>query len=595
MALTNQSKKHLNFLLDSLQEQQDNLQTLVINYVKQITKQTREWLGQQSDSLQLTEIMATVSSANSALLQTIEIISRSGQHLYINQTEEVSTKTAETVSEQQESTMTQPVSEDSLSFIKSRLDSVEKSIFELKETTLAIQSEQLDIHEWKTNIGRKVTKLSKRQKQDQNNIEKTMEMQEDVQALNDNITEFKSRMKYLTLSVSKNDENVKKEIKSLSEKTESYIKVTDKTAGFVAKLLEKDTTDVITEKLDKLNLQYGVMCNIVQQRLTPIEKMVKCYQLGPTIRGENSRKLQDLKTEFSHMSEELQSLSLHITKTEPKKSEPTTSSAKHKKRKSATKADDIEDPFMDDEGFAKTFQEEEIGLRSRRAGKEMEKDPDEKKKPSLYFRPCHLSDQLAAVVGKNEMPRLEVVKTLWSIVKERNLQDPNDKKYMLCDEQMEHLFGSKRIKLFAMMDYLQEHITDIPYTHHPKDPPGFSASLYLGDQPTQSPVIANFTWVSHTCPYFNPLTGIFTAPVPGLYFTSLAVRLEEASKIWVKLVRQQGITRKELISVFCESQGTTGSNTCLIHMNVGDLLFLRLVSKEEKIPGTLYFIAFRIG
>ncbi|XP_059176312.1 uncharacterized protein LOC131955988 [Physella acuta] len=162
-----------------------------------------------------------------------------------------------------------------------------------------------------------------------------------------------------------------------------------------------------------------------------------------------------------------------VPKKKAKKSAPTTSSAKQKKRKSATKADDSEVPVMssikqmDDEDLAKKLQEEETGLRRRRAAapkprKEREKDPDKKKKPSLYSRPCHLSDQLAAVVGKNEMPRPDVLKTLWSIVKERNLQDPNDKKYMLCDEQMEHLFGSKRIKLFAMMKYLKEHITDIP-------------------------------------------------------------------------------------------------------------------------------------
>ncbi|KAH9489689.1 hypothetical protein Btru_037449 [Bulinus truncatus] len=148
----------------------------------------------------------------------------------------------------------------------------------------------------------------------------------------------------------------------------------------------------------------------------------------------------------------------------PKKKAKKEPAAKPKKRKSATKADDSEDPVMseikelDDEDLAKKLQEEETGLRRRRAAaprpkKEKERDPDKKKKPSAYSRPCHLSDQLAAVVGTNEMPRAEVVKTLWSIVKERNLQDPKNKQFMLCDEQMETLFGSKRIKLFGMMNF----------------------------------------------------------------------------------------------------------------------------------------------
>ncbi|KAK7009038.1 upstream activation factor subunit spp27 [Biomphalaria glabrata] len=157
------------------------------------------------------------------------------------------------------------------------------------------------------------------------------------------------------------------------------------------------------------------------------------------------------------------------------KKAPSSSASKPKKRKSATKADDSEDPVMSeikelrDEDLAKKLQEEETGLRRRRAAapkpkpkKEKEKDPDKKKKTSLYSRPCQLSDQLAAVVGTKEMPRPDVVKTLWSIVKERNLQDPKNKQFMLCDEQMENLFGQKRIKLFGMMKYLKKHITDIP-------------------------------------------------------------------------------------------------------------------------------------
>ncbi|XP_005090201.1 protein TRI1 isoform X1 [Aplysia californica] len=167
-----------------------------------------------------------------------------------------------------------------------------------------------------------------------------------------------------------------------------------------------------------------------------------------------------------------------VPKKKAKKS-TSSSSAKPKsaKRKSAGKADDSEDPVMssikqmDDEDLAKKLQEEESGLRRRAARraapqpkpkkKEKEKDPDQKKKKnSLYSRPCQLSEELAAVVGTNEMPRSDVVKTMWSIVKERNLQDPENKQYMLCDPQMEALFGVKRLRTFAMMKYLKKHIVD---------------------------------------------------------------------------------------------------------------------------------------
>ncbi|BFY97938.1 hypothetical protein BsWGS_00978 [Bradybaena similaris] len=156
-----------------------------------------------------------------------------------------------------------------------------------------------------------------------------------------------------------------------------------------------------------------------------------------------------------------------------KKAKKSAAPTKSKKKKSARKADDSEDPVMssvremDDEDLAKKLQDEESGLRCRRAAapkpkKEREKHPEKKKKTSLYSRPCHLSEPLAAVVGAKEMPRPEVVKTLWSIVKERKLQDPGNKQFMLCDSQMEGLFGVKRVKLFGMMKYLKKHITDLP-------------------------------------------------------------------------------------------------------------------------------------
>lgn len=183
--------------------------------------------------------------------------------------------------------------------------------------------------------------------------------------------------------------------------------------------------------------------------------------------GKNSSDDEESEEEVPKKKQKKSSSSSSSSKPKPEKGE--------KKRKSATKADDSEDPVMssikemDDEDLAKKLQEEETGLRRRAARgpppkpkKEKEKDPDKKKKPSLYSRPCQLSEELGAVVGASEMPRPEVVKTLWSIVKERNLQDPENKQFMLCDSQMESLFGLKRVKLFGMMKYLKKHIKDLP-------------------------------------------------------------------------------------------------------------------------------------
>lgn len=38
-----------------------------------------------------------------------------------------------------------------------------------------------------------------------------------------------------------------------------------------------------------------------------------------------------------------------------------------------------------------------------------------------YTKPVNLSPELAALVGEEAMPRHEVVKRVWAIIKERNL------------------------------------------------------------------------------------------------------------------------------------------------------------------------------
>ena len=41
------------------------------------------------------------------------------------------------------------------------------------------------------------------------------------------------------------------------------------------------------------------------------------------------------------------------------------------------------------------------------------------------------------------MPRPEAVKRIWAYVKEHGLQDPDDRRYILCDENMKPVFGDK--------------------------------------------------------------------------------------------------------------------------------------------------------
>ncbi|XP_030842112.1 upstream activation factor subunit spp27 [Strongylocentrotus purpuratus] len=77
-----------------------------------------------------------------------------------------------------------------------------------------------------------------------------------------------------------------------------------------------------------------------------------------------------------------------------------------------------------------------------------------------YVADMILSPELANIIGAERMSRHEVVKRMWAIVKERNLMDPKNKQYHICDDELLRVFGQRRIRTFSMMKYLKGHIKD---------------------------------------------------------------------------------------------------------------------------------------
>jgi len=78
----------------------------------------------------------------------------------------------------------------------------------------------------------------------------------------------------------------------------------------------------------------------------------------------------------------------------------------------------------------------------------------------VYSRECVLSEELASVMGTDKMARKDVVSRMWAIFKERSLMDPANKQYVICDQQLEQVFKTKKFKAFGMMKILKNHIKD---------------------------------------------------------------------------------------------------------------------------------------
>ncbi len=82
-----------------------------------------------------------------------------------------------------------------------------------------------------------------------------------------------------------------------------------------------------------------------------------------------------------------------------------------------------------------------------------------KANPAL-LKPMMPSAQLAVVVGPDPLPRGQVMKKLWEYIKERNLQNPNNKRNIIADAALLPLFnGQKEVTMFEMTALVSKHLS----------------------------------------------------------------------------------------------------------------------------------------
>ncbi|KAM0863996.1 hypothetical protein ACQ4PT_044221 [Festuca glaucescens] len=89
--------------------------------------------------------------------------------------------------------------------------------------------------------------------------------------------------------------------------------------------------------------------------------------------------------------------------------------------------------------------------------------PKKKRAATGITMPRPVSPALQAVVGASEVPRTEAIKRLWAYIKQNNLQDPADKKVIVCDEKLKVLFaGRERVGFLEVAKLLNPHFVKVP-------------------------------------------------------------------------------------------------------------------------------------
>jgi chromatin remodeling complex protein RSC6 len=78
---------------------------------------------------------------------------------------------------------------------------------------------------------------------------------------------------------------------------------------------------------------------------------------------------------------------------------------------------------------------------------------------SAFMAPVTPDETLAAVVGKDPLPRTEITKRIWNYIREHNLQDPKDKRTIRADAKLKPLFGGKdSVSMFELTKMVNAHV-----------------------------------------------------------------------------------------------------------------------------------------
>ncbi|MCJ1257075.1 hypothetical protein MMC24_004900 [Lignoscripta atroalba] len=80
-------------------------------------------------------------------------------------------------------------------------------------------------------------------------------------------------------------------------------------------------------------------------------------------------------------------------------------------------------------------------------------EAEEKKKPLTLSAPLS-----ALLGGETQLSRPQTVKRIWAYVRERDLQDPNDKRQIRCDEAMRAVFKQDKVHMFTMNKILNQNL-----------------------------------------------------------------------------------------------------------------------------------------
>uniref|UniRef100_A0A0D3BKY0 DM2 domain-containing protein n=1 Tax=Brassica oleracea var. oleracea TaxID=109376 RepID=A0A0D3BKY0_BRAOL len=123
--------------------------------------------------------------------------------------------------------------------------------------------------------------------------------------------------------------------------------------------------------------------------------------------------------------------------------------------------------------------------------------------PSVSQSPkARVSPELQVVVGEPALPRTEIVRQLWAYIRKNNLQDPSNKRKIICDDALRVVFETDCTDMFKMNKLLAKHIL-------PLDPSKDSSQAKRAKAKTETETKEPVSSTSSTVSLSEPLAKFF--------------------------------------------------------------------------------------
>ncbi|CAJ1964009.1 unnamed protein product [Sphenostylis stenocarpa] len=87
--------------------------------------------------------------------------------------------------------------------------------------------------------------------------------------------------------------------------------------------------------------------------------------------------------------------------------------------------------------------------------------------PGGLTKLCGVSPELQVIVGQPALSRTEIVKQLWAYIRKNNLQDPSNKRKIICNDELRVVFETDCTDMFKMNKLLAKHIIPLEPTKKP--------------------------------------------------------------------------------------------------------------------------------